>query len=101
MNKKAVTQIVMAVINIIFGVLSARGIALGDVDPAVLSVAVVGVAYQLIAPLVMAWRNTPVTKPAKLADALIKAGKKGWDSLTPEENEAMRTVYEQIKTYYE
>jgi hypothetical protein len=99
-SKKAVTQIILLIINILFATLSAHGVVTGNLDPGVLAVAIVGAVYQIIVPIITTWRNTPITEPAKKAQALIKAGKKGFETLSSEERLAVSELYEEVKEYY-
>jgi uncharacterized membrane protein YadS len=98
MNKKAITQIVILAVTLVAAVGALIGIDTSSIDPETIG-ALAGAAVTVIAPVVLAWRNTPITDPAKKAEAVIKAGKQGYDSLTDAEKDALKEIVTEVEAH--
>jgi hypothetical protein len=100
MSKQAIVNLVILAITVIVAIGGFFGADLSGLDPDKIGV-VVGGLITVISPIWLTWKNTPLTEPARKAQAVIKAGKQGYDSLSAEEKEALDNIYQMIKGNYE
>ncbi|MDR1292291.1 MAG: SPP1 phage holin family protein [Clostridiales Family XIII bacterium] len=99
MNRQAITQIVILAVTIIAAIGGLFGADMSALDPDQIGV-VAGGLITVIAPIWLAWKDTPLTNPAQKAQALIKAYKQGVANLTDEEVAELMAAYKFIGDHF-
>jgi SPP1 family holin len=95
MSKQTIINLVVLVVTVACAIGTMRGLDVSKVDTETIGI-IAGALVTIIAPVWLAWKNTPVTSAAKKGQAVINGLKKGIDNLSPEERETIRKTLEEV-----
>jgi hypothetical protein len=98
MSKQAVINVVVLAITIICAIGSMLGHDMSALNPETMGV-LAGGLVTVIAPAWLAWKDTPLTGAGKKGHAVTVGLKRGFESLSPEEREALADTYTEIEGY--
>jgi hypothetical protein len=90
---------VILAVTIIAAIGGLLGKDMSALDPDKIGI-IAGGIITVIAPIWLAWKNTPMTEPAQKAQALIKAYKQGVAGLTDEEVAELMAAYRFIGDHF-